>query len=197
MLLKLLVFVAAVTFVAAGLGPKKKFFNPEVFIGDEEVIDDVAIAPFADPIDGIDYRLPNDTIPLRYDIWLSTDIHRGDFAFNGRVTIQIQAVTNTPQITLHIRQLTIVKVDLLSATGLNIQSDVPTTLRNDVEFLIIRPTAALVQGTIYNVVITYTGTLRNDDAGFYRSSYVNSFGRTVWLATTQFESTDARHAFPW
>lgn len=158
---------------------------------------DIAVAPYTDPFDGIDYRLPNTTRPISYNIWLSTDIHRGDFTFNGVVTIQIEALENTPEITLHYRELTITNVRLLRDTGGTIQSNVPTTSRDDVEFLIIRPTVPLTQGTIYGIAITYTGVLRNDDAGFYRSSYQNTAGNTVWLATTQFESTDARHAFPW
>lgn len=156
-----------------------------------------AIQGLNDPVDGIAYRLPNNTIPLRYDIWLSTDIHSGNFTFEGRVTIQIQAVENTASITLHYRQLTIVNINLLDSTGSTIQTAVPWRPQDNVEFLIITPTAPLVQGQTYSVVISYIGELRNDDAGFYRSSYVDNLGVRKWLATTQFESTDARHAFPW
>lgn len=157
----------------------------------------VVVAPFNDPFDGIDYRLPNTSWPLSYDIWLSTDIHRGEFVFDGRVTIQIEVLKDTEEITLHIRQLTIVNVRLLREQGGTLQTNVDFATRDDVEFLIIRPKQPLTLGTICGLVITYTGELRDDDAGFYRSSYRDAGGNLVWLATTQFESTDARHAFPW
>lgn len=187
MWLKLIVLLATFSFIAAKSDPIKLYRD----------IDVEGISLYTDPFDGKDYRLPNNTIPLHYDIWLSTNIHNGIFDFDGRVTIQIQAIENTPNITIHYREVTIVKVDLFNAAGFLLQSDVPIETREDVEFLIITPSLPLVQGQIYSVEITYIGLLRNDDAGFYRSSYLDSIGRTVWLATTQFESTDARHAFPW
>lgn len=185
---KLVVLVAAFSLVTPNLTPRKLYKDND---GQD------LITSFSDPFDNQDYRLPNSTVPLRYDIWLSTDIHRGVFDFNGLVAIQIMALENTPDITLHYRELTIVTVNLFNSNGVLIQSNVPTTRREDVEFLIIRPTQPFVEGQTYSVQLNYRGVLRTDDAGFYRSSYVNTLGQTVWLATTQFESTDARHAFPW
>lgn len=155
------------------------------------------IAPLADPFDGIEYRLPNETKPIHYNIWLTTDVHRGEFAFSGQVTILIDALVNANQITLHHREIEISNVNLMSETGDPIQSNVPFTSVPATEFLVITPTAPLIALSKYQVQITYSGSLRDDNAGFYHSSYVNPAGETVWLATTQFESTDARHAFPW
>jgi aminopeptidase 2 len=44
--------------------------------------------------------------------------------------------------------------------------------------------------------IAFEGELNDIMAGFYRSSYKDAEGNTQYLATTQFESTDARRAFP-
>ena len=46
------------------------------------------------------------------------------------------------------------------------------------------------------VSIEYSGFLNNQMAGFYRSSYTNIHGETKIMASTQFESLDARRAFP-
>lgn len=176
----------------AAVGPKKVRWEWQ----EEDENNLKLVKPFADPIDGIDYRLPNNTIPIHYDIWLSTDIHASIFEFDGIVTIKIKALENTSDITVHFRQITIANADLLDENGVLIQANV--TFSQDLvrDFLIIRPQNLLIINQTYHVRISYNGTLRNDDAGFYRGSYIDN-GVTKWHATTQFESTDARHAFPW
>lgn len=176
--------------IAAG-GPKKIRF--ELDEGEEKL----EVKPFADPIDGIDYRLPNNTTPLHYDIFLSTRIHAAIFPFDGVVTIRLRALENTSDITVHYRQLVILNVDLLDLNANVIQSNVNYIQDEVKEFLIIRPQNSLIANEVYHVRISYLGTLRADDAGFYRGSYVDNNGERKWHATTQFESTDARHAFPW
>ncbi|CRL01384.1 CLUMA_CG014379, isoform A [Clunio marinus] len=189
MLIKIALLFISVGSAAAALKNPRKLYREN---------DDESLLPslYTDPIDGIDYRLPNNTIPRHYDIWLSTDIHEGEFDFEGIATIQIEALEDTQEITLQIRELTILNVKLMRSTGGSIQSNVPFRIRDDVEFLIITPSQQLIKETIYLVEIKYIGTLRDDDAGFYRSSYIDETGNVKWLATTQFESTDARHAFP-
>lgn len=193
---KILLIVSIVAFASAGANPKRRLYKhvPSEYLESGANIDP---QPFVDPVDGISYRLPNDTTPLRYDLWLSTAIHQGNFTFEGRVRIQILVIVNTPNITLHYRQLTITGVTLLDQEQMPIQENVPYSRRSVQEFMDIQPSQSLVSGGIYWVEITYYGTLRTDDAGFYRSSYLNPAGERIWLATTQFESTDARHAFPW
>ena len=197
MLLKLLVVIASLTFVLADTNPRKLYKTKDIENIDGDIVNDVQIAPFKDPFDDIDYRLPNNTRPIHYDIWLKTDIDQGELGFSGRVSIHIEALENTNEITLHYRQLTIMNIDLLRSTGGSIQSNVPYTKKDDVEFLVIKPSARLIENANYTIVISYIGQLRSDDAGFYRSSYTDESGNKKWLATTQFESTDARHAFPW
>lgn len=157
----------------------------------------VPFAPYADSVDGKEYRLPNNTIPLRYDVSLTTDVHRGETAFSGTVNIRIQALESSDTITLHYRQLTIDTVQVFSnpdSSRILIPSEI--SFVEDVEFLKIKVNNQLVVSQQYLVVITYHGHLRDDNMGFYYSSYKNTEGKTVWLATTQFEQTDARHAFP-
>jgi aminopeptidase N len=158
----------------------------------------VSFAPYKDDDDGREYRLPNNTKPIRYDVSLTTNVHRGDPDFTGNVRIRIQALEESNEITLHYRQITIETVQVFANadTGTDL---IPSTFdySEDVEFLKISLGSRLMNlNQQYLVVIDYHGTLRDDNQGFYRSSYKNTKGETVWLATTQFEQTDARHAFP-
>lgn len=44
--------------------------------------------------------------------------------------------------------------------------------------------------------IAFKGVLNDNMVGFYRSSFKDDEGTTHYIATTQFEPTDARRAFP-
>ena len=48
----------------------------------------------------------------------------------------------------------------------------------------------------FSVEIHYQGVLNNQMAGFYRSNYTDIDGNTKVMASTQFESLDARRCFP-
>lgn len=159
------------------------------------VSDNEMISTFRDDVDGKDYRLPNNTIPINYNIQLETNVHKGDFAFTGKVRIHIKVVEASKTITLQTRQVTLINIRIMSSdmTVLTEKATYKETI--DTEFLIINTPDLVVNQEVY-VEIDYTATLRDDEAGFYRSSYKNLAGQTVWLGVTQFEQTDARHAFP-
>jgi aminopeptidase N len=145
----------------------------------------------------LSYRLPNDTIPIRYDIYISTEIHTGeDFEFNGNVKIQLKVVEETEQITIHSRFLDIKKVSLRKIDGAAEIAGTTYDLKKEVDFLIVKSPEKLIVDQQYILELDYNGTLRTDNMGFYRSSYKNEDGKDVFLATTQFEQTDSRHGFP-
>lgn len=141
------------------------------------------------------YRLPNHTRPSFYRIDLRTWIHEENFSFDGFVEIVVVVSEATNQIVMHSRQMNITKFELRDLSGVLLTTSM--TYDPIREFLVFEVSPGiLVPGTRFWLQITYTGILRSDDAGFYRSSYLNDNGERVWLATTQFEATDARHAFP-
>merc|ERR550514_1868171 len=55
--------------------------------------------------------------------------------------------------------------------------------------------SVLPVGTGY-LDVTFVGELNNQMAGFYRSSYTDIHGNKKTMASTQFESIDARRCFP-
>lgn len=122
------------------------------------------------------YRLPNETVPETYDISLTTRIDQSNFDFLGTVQIKVFVVNTTRQITVHARQLTINEIQLYGETGSSIDL-LPWNYNVVTEFLTI-PTKSinLEKGKRYRLIIYYTGVLRTDNAGFYRSSYLNVNG---------------------
>lgn len=55
--------------------------------------------------------------------------------------------------------------------------------------------AVLSQTADSYLLISFTGKLNDEMKGFYRSYYMEK-GEKVWMASTQFQQTDARRAFP-
>lgn len=186
-----LLFIVGVSLLVNGESPKAFYRSIN------DVDGEVKVSPLVDPYDGISYRIPNDTIPLTYDIWISTDIHRGEFAFDGRVNTLIEVVESTPEIVMQYRLMTIQSVNLFSPENVLIEENVDWFQNDTVEFLVITPSQPLVQGQRFIVQIFYNGTIRDNGLGIYRSQYTDPSGNQVWLATTQFQANEARHAFPW
>lgn len=159
--------------------------------------EEIEISPLVDPYDGISYRLPNDTSPLTYDVWLTTDIHRGEFAFDGRVMIRFEVLETTNEVIIQYRLMTIQSINLFNADGVMIEENVDYFQNDTVEFLHIRPTQQLLEGQQFSVQVFYNGSIRDNGLGIYSASYINPSGNRTWLATTQFQANEARHAFPW
>ncbi|XP_053689717.1 aminopeptidase N [Sabethes cyaneus] len=63
------------------------------------------------------------------------------------------------------------------------------------QFLVLKLNQFLQVNERYTMRIKFGGVLNDYLQGFYRSSYTAK-GETRWLATTQFQPTDARRAFP-
>lgn len=195
MWLKYLILITGIILVlGVGARATKRLRTFKDFEGFEA---DSSIAPLVDPVDGISYRLPNTTIPLTYNIWLSTHIHRGELQYDGQVTIRIECVETTPQITLQYRLMTISTVTLFDSNNNLIQVNVPFYLNATVEFLVITPSQQLIEGHEYLVTVTYNATLRDDNMGFNYNSYIDGEGNERFWATTLFLPTDTRSAFPW
>lgn len=150
-----------------------------------------------DDSNAINFRLPNDTIPLNYNLTIRTNIHQGDFVFDGQVRINIRVLEPTETITIHYRQLIIRNVNLLNTDGSVLQQDAHYRMTHNVEFLEIFSSTPLVAGQELIVEVLYNGILRTDFAGFFRTSYVDpDSNQRFWLASTHFKNIDARHAVP-
>nr|AVD96939.1 putative APN-3 [Nilaparvata lugens] len=144
-----------------------------------------------------DVRLPRSVLPHSYEIKLVPFIWEGNFTFAGQVDIVVNVTQPTRSITLHVNDIEVHEATL-SLISEDLESPIRVTeVRNDSvkQFLVVSLGEELKPEQQYKLSIRYTGQLNDILQGFYRSSYtVNNTKR--WIATTQFQSTDARRAFP-
>ncbi len=129
-------------------------------------------------------RLVDAIKPGRYQLTLEPNLN--DFAFTGRETIEFELTTASKQLVFHAQELDIAKARIENIEcGISYQAENQT-----VAFSFDKELPA---GS-HKIELEFSGVLREGLEGFYRSRYeVN--GQEKWLATTQFESTDARRAF--
>ncbi|KAK3929337.1 Aminopeptidase N [Frankliniella fusca] len=150
---------------------------------------------------GDPYRLPSSLIPLVYQVELTPDFN--SFTFQGSALIIVNCVEDTYKIVLHAKELDFDSTEFYIVDDRNayfpigdISSVKSWTLDKVHDFLTIELNMLLTKGNRYRFIFAYTGKLNDDLDGFYRSSYKTADGETRWLATTQFEETGARRAFP-
>lgn len=151
--------------------------------------------------------LPDSVKPINYDISIFDIEHGGAFSYQGSVSILSKITTPTREIVLNAHQLKIHSAEIslehtktqqvFKSTGTSY--DVPRQ-RATLSFPDELPASEKAL-----LVIKFQGTINNDMAGFYRSRYkpavtpapsVPKDGDDHVMFSTQFESCDARRAFP-
>lgn len=146
------------------------------------------------------FRLPNDTLPVRYDLKITTHIHLQNFDFQGELSVEIEALRSVRDVYLNSMGISITKASLWdSPRGSRAIQDITSSrIKYDTyyEMVIFELTNYLSTGRKYILDISYSGKVRNDDSGgFYWRDYYES-GSRRFIAGTQFQATEARYAFP-
>jgi puromycin-sensitive aminopeptidase len=145
-----------------------------------------------------EFRLPTGVVPRRYAIRLAPDL--GAATFEGAEQIEIEISEARSTVVLNATELEISSATLLNGwlsqgvqTGdgevLGVELDETT------EFLTLSAIDTLSPGK-YTLSLTFSGILNDKLCGFYRSTFQDEAGNEQVIATTQFEETDARRAFP-
>jgi puromycin-sensitive aminopeptidase len=137
------------------------------------------------------YRLPRNVSPRRYDLTLAPDLAKATFA--GQASIQVDVAEPVDRIVLNALELDISRADLVADDGTT--SPGAVTLDESAERATIAFDSTVAPGP-YTLHLAFTGTLNDKLRGFYRSTFTDDDGNERVIATTQFESTDARRAFP-
>lgn len=136
------------------------------------------------------HRLPYTVAPTRYAIRLTPDLEAATFA--GEVRIEATAHQEIATITLHGAELAVTSADIVSH---GTAQPAKAQLDEAAEQIVLSLPSPVGPGPI-TIVVSFTGVLNDKLHGFYRSTYTDSSGADQTLATTQFEATDARRAFP-
>src|SRR5438128_930270 len=137
------------------------------------------------------YRLPTTVTPERYQIRLTPDLSAARFAGEEKVLLQVHEPVR--QIILDATELEFHAVAIKSPSGNVIPGEAVLDTEN--EQATLKFAQELNPGR-WELQLTFSGILNDKLHGFYRSTYKDANGKEKALASTQFESTDARRAFP-
>ena len=137
------------------------------------------------------YRLPRTVVPSNYALHLTPDLEK--YSFDGRVSITADIHESVTSFSVNALELE-VQAATVTVAGQSFTSAVPT-YNAEFQTATFAFDQALPTGAA-TIDIAFTGTLNDQLHGFYRSTYTDDQGVTHTLATTQFESHDARRAFP-
>ncbi|GCC30568.1 hypothetical protein chiPu_0009019 [Chiloscyllium punctatum] len=142
-------------------------------------------------------RLPKTVVPVQYDLVIQPNLTTLNFSASVRIEVFIESDTNS--IILHSKNLEIIK-----ATVIPVENNGTTGLESDLEILEYPPFEQLAlqadvplsSGNMYLINIDYIANLSESFHGFYKSTFKKQDGEISVLASTQFEPTAARMAFP-
>ena len=139
-------------------------------------------------------RLPAGIVPRHYAIELSPDLEAATFA--GTVAIDIDIEERSAAIVMNAAELSIVSARLDTADAEALELDFALDAESERLTLSRRDGGGPFAPGSARLAIAFDGVLNDQLHGFYRSTYTDDAGVTHTIATTQFESTDARRAFP-
>ena len=134
----------------------------------------------------MNHRLPRTILPRSYAVEIQPDLDA--HTFSGAVRIEAEVSEPTDTLVCNVLDLAL---DTVTIDG----TDAPFSIDIENEQLRVdlgetRPTGPI------ELFARFTGELNDSLKGFYRSSFTDDDGNEHTIATTQFQSTDARRAFP-
>ena len=137
-------------------------------------------------------RLSPNVRPIRYRLTLTPDL--AAFTFAGSEEVEVVVGEATAEVTLNAAELNVSRASAEPEQGAPLDAE---SIEHDEERerVTLRFPSPLPAGGVV-LRLEFTGVLNDQLRGFYRSRYTDSDGVERYLATTQFEATDARRAFP-
>ncbi len=134
----------------------------------------------------MDHRLPRTILPISYAVEIAPE--RAQSSFSGSVVVQADIVSETTELRCNSLELDIVAA-AIDGEAVEVVLDVEN------EQLVVDLGGPRAPGPI-EFSASFNGQLNDDLRGFYRSTFTDDDDNEHIIATTQFQSTDARRAFP-
>jgi puromycin-sensitive aminopeptidase len=162
------------------------------------------------------YQLPKNVVPRHYDILVRPDFD--SFRFSGRLAVAVEVCEPVSRIVVNSFGLKITEAHVVDSRGTRLDAimthaavgfiDPATGESREEQFA----SAAALDEKAQTAVFTFIRALEKGDwkfegayegsliqpslEGFYRSKWTDDDKVDHWVATTQFEATHARRAFP-
>ncbi|MEK7586123.1 MAG: M1 family metallopeptidase [Patescibacteria group bacterium] len=135
-------------------------------------------------------RLPSHISPIKYNLTIKPDLEA--FTFSGHETIEVLIGKSTKEVTLHSIDIDIMTVEIYSGKIKQFATRIKYDTKSETATFIFKKSVPKGKAKLS---LVFNGIINESLRGFYRSRYVID-GITKHIATTQFEATDARRAFP-
>ena len=162
------------------------------------------------------YQLPRSVVPRHYDILVKPDF--GSFRFRGRISVAVEVRQPVDRVVMHSLGLKITAAYAVDKSGMRLEAATapgalsffdPATgeaveekftaaaaVDEEAQTAAFSFPRALEKGD-WQLVADYEGSLVQPSLeGFYRSKWTDEKKADHWMASTQFEATHARRAFP-
>ena len=137
------------------------------------------------------FRLPKNVVPTNYAIELTPDMEM--FTFSGKVAIEVDVLSPVSEVKINSKELEISSFYAVCAGETRHNGMV--SIDHDTEIATVSFAGQLGAGK-WILHSSFTGSLNDKLKGFYRSVWTDAQGNKHAMATTQFQPTDARRAFP-
>eukprot|EP00795_Rhopilema_esculentum_P007813 gene7813-13677_t len=139
-------------------------------------------------------RLPRSLLPTDYYIKLDVDLKQD--SYTGEVTIDLICKKNANFVIFHGRKIRIKDVSFASAMHSGEIKVKRILFLSKNEMYLVETTESFQKGKEYAMKIEFESDFNPCLAGFYKSHYRAQDGSFRTIATSHFEPTDARAAFP-
>lgn len=136
--------------------------------------------------------LPTNVRPTAYHVTLEPDLDK--FTYDGALTIDLNVKDLSKTISLNSLDIDVHDAEL-TTSDFSVKPT-KTSYHEGTQVTTFAFDKELVPQSTAKLHIQFSGTLNDNMAGFYRSSYKDAQGNQKYMATTQMEPTDARRALP-